>query len=292
MARVERVSSPQQPGGADSAQQLRLERLYPAGEPATAAGVVEQLGLWRRAATPPHRPKVLLNMVSTADGRATVGGRSGPLGGPADRELFHALRAAADGVLVGAGTVRTERYGRMIVEESQRQLRLQRGLQAEPLACIVSGRLALPEDVPLLNTDSAPVAVITASAASLPACAADVRYVRTPGGRLDLRAALAELAHGLSIHTLLCEGGPHLARKLLAEGLVDEIFLSLSPLLVGGEPAGGEALRILAGAELEPPVELELLSLLRSDSYLFLRYGVSAPARVSRETTDSSSLAN
>jgi riboflavin biosynthesis pyrimidine reductase len=75
---------------------------------------------------------------------------------------------------------------------------------------------------------------------------------------------------------VLCEGGPHLARQLLGAGLVDELFLSLSPMLAGGEPAGGEALRILAGTELEPPVGLELLDVLSSDSYLFLRYGVSA----------------
>jgi riboflavin biosynthesis pyrimidine reductase len=87
---------------------------------------------------------------------------------------------------------------------------------------------------------------------------------------------------------LLCEGGPHLIAQLLAAGLVDELFLSLSPQLVGGDdldgnPAHPEALRILAGPELSPPVELELLSALESESHLFLRYRVvcsSAPARV------------
>ncbi len=73
---------------------------------------------------------------------------------------------------------------------------------------------------------------------------------------------------------MLCEGGPHLARELLAAGLLDEIFLTVSPLLAGGEPSAGEALRILAGAELDPPVGLELLGAMRAASYLFLRYAV------------------
>jgi riboflavin biosynthesis pyrimidine reductase len=271
---------------------LRLQGLLPASEPATVEEMVEKLGMWQRQEPPTDRPRVLLNMVSSTDGRATIDGRSDGLGGPADRALFHALRSASDAVLVGAGTVRVERYGRMIKEDSARRLRLQHGLEEEPLTCIVSGRLALDEELPLLQESTARVVMITASAASLPPCAATVEYVRTAGGRLDLHAALAELSERFGVQSLLCEGGPHLARELLAEGLLDELFLCLSPLLAGGEPVGGEALRILAGAELEPAVELELLSVLRHRSHLFLRYGVSARDRVSRETTDSSSLAS
>ena len=90
------------------------------------------------------------------------------------------------------------------------------------------------------------------------------------------------------------EGGPYLAGQLLAAGLVDELFLSLAPTLAGGGEAGCETLRILAGAELTPPVRLELTGVLESESELFLRYdvGVSAPESVSRETTLRSSLAS
>jgi 5-amino-6-(5-phosphoribosylamino)uracil reductase len=285
------ASAGQSQPGAEPPAPVRLERLLPPGEPVTIADAVEMFGLWERPESPPARPRVLLNMISTADGRATLGGRSGAISGPADRELFHGLRAAADGVLVGAGTVRTERYGRMIRSEQARAMRVERGLSEEPLACIVSGRLALGEDIPLLRESSARVALLTCSAASLPAAMASIDYIRTPGRVLDLRAALTELAQRFAVHLLLCEGGPHLAREMLAAGLIDELFLSISPLLAGGEPAGGEALRILAGAELEPPVELELLGVLRGQGVLFLRYGVSARDRVSRETIDSSSLA-
>ncbi|MHB8532342.1 MAG: RibD family protein, partial [Solirubrobacteraceae bacterium] len=200
--------------------------------------------------------------------------------GPADRALFHALRSAVDGVLVGAGTVRTERYGPLIRDEHAILRRVERGLPEQPLACIVSGRLALPEDVPLLRDERSRVAIVTASAASLPVTPATVEYVRTPGVKLDLRAAMAELAERFAVHLLLCEGGPHLARELFAEDLIDELFLSISPLLAGGEPMGGEALRMLAGAELTPSVGLELRAVLRCESALFLRYEVSARERV------------
>ena len=270
----------------------RLERLLPAGPPVTVGELVEQLGLWTRPAEPSARPRMLLNMIATADGRATLGGRSGAISGPADRALFHGLRSAVDAVLVGAGTARTERYGRLIADERVRAQRRERGLSEEPLACIVSGRLELPPDIPLLRREDARVVVITASAASLPSPGAQLDYVRSQGPRLDLAAAITELSGRFALQTILCEGGPHLARELLAAGLLDELFLSISPQLAGGEPAGGEALRILAGPELDPPLDLELLGALRSGSELFLHYGVvSARERVSRETIDSSSLA-
>jgi riboflavin biosynthesis pyrimidine reductase len=253
-----------------------LGRLEPSAQTPGVDQLVESFGLWNRPDVPAARPRVLLNMVSTADGRATLAGRSGGISGPADRALFHALRAPVDCVLVGAGTVRTERYGRIIRDPSVRARRAQHGLTEEPLACIVSGRLAIDPDLPLLHEPEARVVMLTASAASLEPSAASVDYIRAGEGQLDLPRGLIELAERFAVQTVLCEGGPHLARQLFGAGLVDELFLSLSPLLAGGEPAGGEALRILAGSELEPPTALELLDVLRSDSYLFLRYGVSA----------------
>jgi riboflavin-specific deaminase-like protein len=278
--------------GAGEQRPLQLQRLLPAGTAAAVEEVLAELGLWQRPVTAPHGRRVMLNMIATVDGRATLAGRSGALSGPADRQLFHGLRSAVDAVLVGAGTVRAERYGRIIPDASRRQQRAQRGLSEEPLACIVSGRLDLDGDIPLLAEPSAHVVILTASEAALPETAARVDYVRAErDGRLDLAAALDELCRRFGVQSVLCEGGPHLAYQLLAAGLLDELFLSLSPLLAGGEPAGGEALRIIAGGELDPPVELELLSVLGSDANLFLRYGVSARDRVSRETMLSSSLA-
>lgn len=255
----------------------RFSRLLAAGAPASVNEVVEQLGLWDRPAQAGARPHVMLNMVSTADGRATLDGRSGTISQSADRVLFHGLRTTVDAVLVGAGTVRVERYGRIIPDPARRELRRRRGLSDEPLACIVSGRVALEEDIPLLREPSAHVVILTGSEASLPGSAADVEYVRTGhAGRCELGEAMTELRERHGVQRVLCEGGPHLARQMLAAGLIDELFLTIAPMLAGGEPAEGEALRILAGGELLPPRELELLAVLSSGSELFLRYGVLA----------------
>jgi riboflavin-specific deaminase-like protein len=211
-------------------------------------------------------------MASTVDGRATIGGHSSPIGNRADQELFHALRTAVDAVLVGAGTMRAEHYGRLVRTEAARELRRTRGLAEEPLACIVTASLALPaQEIPLLADPAARVAILTPSPASLAACAGEVRYVRSEReGRLDLQAALIELRR-TEIRTVLCEGGPHLNAQLLAGGLVDELFLSLAPKLAGGD-AASESLRIVSGGELHPPVELELLTVLESEDQLLLRY--------------------
>jgi riboflavin biosynthesis pyrimidine reductase len=267
---------------------VRLRRLLPPADPATVAEIVEALGLWQRPLPASPLPRVLLNMVSTVDGRATVGGRSGAISDPADRELFHGLRTAADAILVGAGTVRTERYGRVIGDEGRRRLRAERGLSDEPLACIVTAGVALDTEIPLLADPQARVVIVTPSQASLPATAARVEYVRAEReGHLDLAAALRELRSRFGVQLLLCEGGPHLSLALVAAGLLDELFISLSPRLAGGEAASGEALRILAGPELARPLELSLLGALECESQLFLRYALSDPARAGESATGS-----
>ncbi len=253
---------------------MRLRSLLAGGEPTTVERFVEDLDIAERAAAGPgSRPYLLSNMISSVDGRATLAGRSGALGARADKELFHGLRTIVDAVLVGAGTVRAEGYGRLVRDERRRGIRRERGLAEEPLACIVSGRLALGSETPLLSDPRARVAILTTSSASLAGdCRAEIEYVRaTRDGVLDLPAAMAELRERFGVSTLLCEGGPHLNAQLVAQGLLDELFLSLSPKLAGGD-AISETLRILSGPELDPPVALELRAALEHDSNLFLRY--------------------
>jgi riboflavin biosynthesis pyrimidine reductase len=254
----------------------RLRALLPPGPDVGVQEFVE--GLQLGSAEPPRaRPYVVLNMISTADGRATIAGRSGPIGNAADRELFHALRAAVDAVLVGAGTARAERYGRMIKDPAARRRRAERGLAQEPLACIASASLRLAPDLPLLADPDARVAILTPSGERLPPTVASVDYVRAGhDGVLDAASALAQLGERHDVRTLLCEGGPHLNETLLLAGVVDELFLSLAPKLAGGDGSEPPALRILAGAQLDPPVELRVLSALECESALFLRYGVRA----------------
>ena len=258
---------------------MTLRRLLPDGPASSVERFVEELELSEAGdAVGRSRPYLLLNMIATVDGRATLGGRSGPLGERADKELLYGLRTAVDAVMAGAGTVRAERYGQLIRDDAHRRIRREHGLPEEPLACIVSGRLALDSKIPLLAEANARVVILTPSSASLPQdCRAKIDYVRpTHEGLLDLPAAMGELRERFGVSTLLCEGGPHLNAQLLTHGLVDELFLTVSPKLAGGD-AMSETLRIVSGAELEPPLNLELAGALEHDSYLFLRYRVITP---------------
>jgi riboflavin-specific deaminase-like protein len=248
---------------------VALRRLLP--EPGIVTAVQALDGLALADLAPDHRPYLVLNMVSTADGAAAVAQRTAPISNLADRQLFHELRAHVDAVMVGAGTVRTERYGRLVRDPQRRERRLARGLASDPLAIVVSRRLALTPDLPLLADPHSRVVVLTASDAELPGCAADVSYLRsTPDGEVDLSAMLTRLRTEHGVRSVLCEGGPNLNTSLLPAGLVDELFLSVAPALAGS--AG--SLSIVDRAPLAEPVGLELVWLLESQSQLFARYAL------------------
>ncbi len=256
-----------------------LRQLLPLSAELDTASATSGLELGAR--TPEDRPYVVLNMVATADGRATLEGRTLGMGGPADRELFHGLRTQVDAVLFGAGTARIERYRRMIRDEAGRERRRAEGLAADPLACMVSGRLDLPADLPLLQDPESRVLVVTSSEVEVQGAAATIEYFR-PGGigylgpptreELSLAPVLQHLRTEREVRSVLCEGGPHLNRALLREGLVDELFLSVAPTLTGD----AEAPTILTGPALGAPIGMELVRLLEHQGYLFLRYRLHA----------------
>jgi len=199
---------------------------------------------------PAARPFVLLNMIATADGRATIAGRTAPIANRADYELFHALRDRVDAVMVGAETVRVEGYGPM-----------------QPLAVVVSRSVALPVDRGLLAAAGNRVVIVTPSPdRELPPCAASVSYLR----EADLAVALRRLRDEHGVASIDCEGGPGLNATLVPAGLVDELHLVIGPKLAGGR----DPLTILSGGSLDPPRELALLSLHESGGYLFARYGL------------------
>ena len=242
---------------------VALRRLLAAAGALTADELVLQLDF--AACAPEDRPYVAVNMVATIDGRASVAGRTAPISSVADRQLFHALRTRTDAIMVGAGTLRAERYGRLIRDPQRREQRVAAGLAADPLAIVVSGRLDLPADLPLLADPASRVVLVTSSAASLQV-AADVTYLRS--APVDLADALARLRAERGIRSILCEGGPALNASLLAAGLVDELFLTTVPKLAGG--AG--ALTIVGAAPLEEPLGARLRWLLECDGELFARY--------------------
>jgi riboflavin biosynthesis pyrimidine reductase len=212
-----------------------------------------------------REPRVAINMIASLDGRIAINGRSAALGGPADRALFHTLRARADAVMAAAGTVRAERYGPIIRSPQTRRERAERGLPAQPLAVIVSRRLDLDPQLPLLADPESRVAILTPGSGTLPRCAAKVEYVRGA----TLREGLEQLRRDFGADRVLCEGGPSLNASLAAESLIDELFLSLSPQLVGDSPGGGTLLR---GNAPPVPLALELSMLLANDSQLFAHY--------------------
>lgn len=227
-------------------------------------------GAWRRAYALPDRavPRVRAAMIASADGAATFGGRSGTLGGEDDRMLLHALRAFADVVLVGAGTVRVEGYGGLGLEPADRDWRHAQGLSDAPRVAVVSEALDLePEHPVFAQADVRPIVITHAgSDAARRAALAEVAEVVVCGqASVDLAAALAALA-GLGMPQVLCEGGPRLLGSLLAGGLVDELSLTIAPRL-----AGGAAPRIVAGAP-EADRPLRLAACLAEDDFVFLRY--------------------
>jgi riboflavin biosynthesis pyrimidine reductase len=208
--------------------------------------------------TEPGRVRLRTNFVSTLDG-SIVGadGRSGSINTPSDQHVFALHRALADVIMVGAGTVRAEGYRAIDLASWQRDIRAYEGLSPAPTLVIISGSGEIDPSVATAADGSrAPVMVIVTDAATgpLPALrAAGVEVVQMPGEHVDLGAATALLA-GRGLTRVLCEGGPRLHRDLLAAGLVDEVSLSLSPVMVGGvglRSTSGAPLATVAGFSLE-----------------------------------------
>lgn len=244
----------------------------------TAAGSAAELGddelmaayAWDVPPTRPGRPHIRFNFVASADGAAAIDGRSGALGDGADHRVFELLRQTADVILVGAGTVRAEGYAGELLGAESRAWRGSRGMPAHPGLAIVSGTLDLDPDAPLFEQAPVRPLILTAAAAPADRRAALERVADVvPAGErtVEPKQAAAVLAqHGF--HRVLCEGGPRLFGSFQTAGLVDDLCLTVSPLM-----AAGSALRITAGApEAVLPRRLELAHVLRGGDTLLLRY--------------------
>ena len=243
-----------------------LQPLGPAGAPRAAAAVVEDLGLRDADRAPAGRARVVAAMIASADGRAAVEGRSGGLGHPADRDLLRELRTGVDAVLVGSATLRAERYANLL-DPSQRARRAAAGLPPQPLVATVSRDLDVPVDIGLFAEPDARVHVFTETAGEVTGGGAETHVHRFDPGALRLADVLGLLHAELGVAAVLCEGGPTLLRRLVGEGCLDDLALTLAPLLVAGdEPAP------LAGQALRPPAGMALRAVLRADDHLVLHY--------------------
>ena len=204
---------------------------------------------------------VRVNFVSSLDGAAEVDGRSGPLGGPADKLVFATLRSLCDVVLVGAGTARAENYGPVKIAGRSPAL--------QPPLALVSRSLDVRPDARFFTEAGPRPLIITSAAATAPDWLLAVADLIIAGqDNVDLPSALNQLAdRGLA--AVLCEGGPRLFAELALAGLVDELCLTLAPLLAGPDRKG-----ILGGSPWQQPVPLTLRSAVEADGVFLLRYGV------------------
>ena len=219
--------------------------------------------------SPSNRPWVAVNMVASIDGAIEIEGRSGALGSPADRAMFHALREMPDVILAGAGTVRAENYGPVQLDEAAQARRVARGQERLPRLAVVSGRAHLDPKSRLFSNSTQRPIVITTTTASSDAVnkLRDVADIIIAGSTsVDLRAAFAEL-RALELKTLLCEGGPTLNNQLLADDLVDEWCQTISPVLVGGATARG-----VHGPAMGAASTLKLTRVVVEEDVLLLRY--------------------
>jgi riboflavin-specific deaminase-like protein len=247
---------------------LRFRQLIPEPGTVEVADLMSSLHLEDRAGE--DRPYTIVNFISSADGRAAFGGRSGALGDESDRELFHGLREHVDAVFAGTRTLRVERYGRLVRDPERRRRRVEAGRSPEPLACVVTRTGDVPTNAPLFSEPEARIVVFSPVDVDLSGCPAQLELVLVDPGELTLTTVLRRLRFQHGIASLLCEGGPTVFGALLREQLVNELFLTVAPKLAGG----GSSPTIASGPELPELRPLEPIWLLERGGALYLRYAV------------------
>jgi riboflavin biosynthesis pyrimidine reductase len=212
------------------------------------------------------------NMISSADGAATVEGRAGGLGNPTDQKILGLLRAMADVVIAGAGTVTAEGYGPARARPEYQELRAAAGQPPAPVMAVVSNRLELDFASRYFTGSSLRPIVVTCEDAPpdrIPAAEA-VADVIVAGSRAVSPRAMVEALGARGHRRLLCEGGPTLLASVVADGVLDELCLTISPMLVGGQSR-----RILRGPAFDPPPRMRLTQLLQDDDdLLYARYEI------------------
>ncbi|MEU3457909.1 pyrimidine reductase family protein [Micromonospora sp. NPDC006766] len=213
------------------------------------------------------RPHLRTNFVASADGAVALGGYSAGLSGEPDKRVFGLLRMLCDGLVVAAGTLRHEGYRAVRLDAARRAWRREQGMAEYPTLVVVSNSLDLdPAQAAFADAPVRPLVLTRAGAEPPPGLPEVAELVRCGEDRVDLAAGLAEL-HRRGLGQLLCEGGPQLFGALTAADLVDELCLTVAPLLAGAGPA-----RITAG-DGSPPRRLPLRHVLTAaEGVLLLRY--------------------
>jgi len=218
----------------------------------------------------PAEPWLRANMVASVDGAASLNGVTKGLSSAADKRLFALLRTLADVIVVGAATVRAEKYAPVRQHELWPDLRP--GRTPTPPIAVITARLDLDPSSPLIANAPAGARTIIITTAQAPAgrraaLEGQAEVIVAGQQSVDLKAAIAALAER-GHRRMLAEGGPHLLAQIAEAGLLDELCLTISPVLAG--PDGN---RILAGPlPASSPQPLALAHVLEDDGYLLCRY--------------------
>lgn len=238
-----------------------MRRLFPS--PADIGGPEELEAFYEL----PPRPHVRADFVVSLDGAAEIEGRSGPLGGPPDRDAFMAMRAVSDAVMAGAGTVRVENYGAVKLGEDVQDRREARGQRRVPPLVVVSRRGLLDTSAKCFTSGPPPILLTTRKALQeRPELREAADAVECGDEEVDLRAGLGNLAER-GLQRVLCEGGPSLLNSLISDDLVDEMCVTFSPLM-----AGPQRLHLSGGRPFDEPVRFRLEGVLEGDGMLLCRY--------------------
>ncbi|MGW0732739.1 pyrimidine reductase family protein [Streptomyces sp. NPDC002851] len=268
--------------GPEAGREWTLDELadwyaYPQDLPVGPAGTAGTAGSAGTAGPAGHdaapTPTIWLraNMVSTLDGAAQHEGRSQPISCPADMRIFGTLRGLADAVVVGAQTVRQEAYRPARAREVFAARRAAAGQGPAPTIAVVSASLDLDFTLPLFTSPLVPTLVLTGAAApadrirAAEKAGAEVVVAGDGPGVDPVRAVRALGERGLT--RLLTEGGPRLLGQFVAGGVLDELCLTVSPML-----AAGDAQRIAGGPAMAVPERFSLAAVLEEDGFLFTRY--------------------
>ena len=211
------------------------------------------------------RPWVMFNMVESVDGATAVDGRASALNDEDDRALFLAMRAVADVVLVGAQTVRSENLGPIRMSAEMSRYRANAGMQGVPQMVILTLTLNLDPAARVFSDPDQRPTILTGRHVdrervdALSKCADIVQI-----DNLDGNGIVSHFGPG---GVILCEGGPIINSVLMTAGRVDEVNITVSPMLTLGESQ-----RIGHGAPLQPPIDMRMDRIIRGDRSLFLRY--------------------
>ena len=226
-----------EPGDADhgayhaavTAERYVVDRLWP--DPAAGIGLDEAMAEFRLPEPPGDRPLVAINMVTSVDGRAQLNGTAEGLGSRADRRLMRLYRAAFDAVGSGAGTLRATGIWLRVGDDLAAR-RTAEGRSPNPMGVVVAGGGAIDTTAHWFAGDEPRLLLVGRDHPLETAPGTEV--LRAPDERPEPAWVLRQLA-GRGISSLLLEGGPHLNAAFLAAELIDEVYWTIGPHLLGSD---------------------------------------------------------